>query len=117
MKTNASLVASVPAFAADAPNTTAKAWTYLVYMAADNNLDTWGNFSLDLMKKGLTSDRDINVVVLYDRHGANADLLQVTSAGAVKIADYGEPDMGNPETLRQFLSWAKMRSRPTTMRW
>jgi len=107
MKTNASLVASMPAFAADAPNTTAKAWTYLVYMAADNNLDTWGNFSLDLMKKGLTSDRDINVVVLYDRHGANADLLQVTSAGAVKIADYGEPDMGNPETLRQFLSWGK----------
>jgi len=99
------LVASVPAFAADAPNTKAKAWTYLVYMAADNDLDTWGNFSLDLMKMGLTSDQDINVAVLYDHYGTNADLLQVTSAGVVKIADYGEPDMGNPDTLHQFLSW------------
>jgi hypothetical protein len=99
------LVTSLPAFAAGAPKTKAKAWTYLVYMAADNNLDTWGDFSLDLMKKGLTSDQDISVAVLYDHYGANADLLQVTSAGVVKIADYGEPDMGNPETLRQFLSW------------
>jgi len=99
------LAASVPAFAADAPNTKAKAWTYLVYMGADNNLDTWGDFSLELMKKGLTSDQDISVAVLYDHYGANADLLQVTSAGVVKLADYGEPDMGNPETLQQFLSW------------
>jgi len=99
------LVASVPAFAADAPKATAKAWTYLVYMAVDNDLDTWGDFSLDLLKKGLTSDQDISVAVLYDHYGANADLLQVTSAGVVKIADYGEPDMGNSETLQQFLSW------------
>jgi len=98
------LAASVPAFAG-APNTRAKAWTYLVYMGADNNLDTWGDFSLDLMKIGLTSDQDVSVVVLYDHYGASADLLQVTSAGVVKLADYGEPDMGNPETLRQFLSW------------
>ena len=98
------LTASVSAVAA-APNTKAKAWTYLVYMGADNNLDTWGDFSLDLMEIGLTSDQDVSVAVLYDHYGANADLLQVTSAGVVKLADYGEPDMGNPETLRQFLSW------------
>ena len=97
------LAASVPAVAAAAPDT--KAWTYLVYMGADNNLDAWGDFSVDLMRKGLTSDEDINVVVLNDHYGAGAELVQVTSAGVVKLADYGEPDMGNPETLRQFLSW------------
>jgi Clostripain family len=98
------LAASVPAVAA-APSTRAKAWTYLVYIGADNNLDIWGDFSLDLMKTGLTSDQDVSVAVLDDHYGAGAELLQVTSAGVVKLADYGEPDMGNPETLRQFLSW------------
>jgi hypothetical protein len=82
-----------------------KAWTYLVYIAADNDLDTWGDFSLELMKKGLTNDQNVNVVVLYDHYGVNADLLRVTSAGVVKLKDYGEPDMADPAVLRDFLSW------------
>ena len=41
------------AFASGAPKT--KAWTYLVYMAADNNLDTWGDFNLDLMSVQATN--------------------------------------------------------------
>jgi hypothetical protein len=88
---------------------TEKAWTYLVYMAADNNLDTWGDFSLDLMKKGLTSDQDINVVVLYDHPNAPTDLLQVKSAGVVPLTKYypntDNLDTGVPATLQAFLSW------------
>ncbi len=86
-----------------------KAWTYLVYMGADNNLDTQGGFSLNLLKQGLTSDRDINIVALYDHpNNVPTDLLQVTSKGIIPLhASWlvGNLDTGSPATLQQFLSW------------
>jgi hypothetical protein len=103
------MLVSLPAHALSRPKPVAaqgakEAWTYLVYMAADNGLDTWGDYSLNLMKNGLTND-NINVVVLYDHYGSDAYLLQVTSAGITTISDYGEPDMADPNVLRDFLSW------------
>ena len=104
------MLASLPALTLSRPKPVAaqgtkKAWTYLVYMAADNGLDTWGDYSLNLMENGLTNDANINVVVLYDHYGSDAYLLQVTSTGITTIRDYGEPDMADPKVLRGFLLW------------
>ena len=82
---------------------TQKAWTVLVYLAGDNNLDEWGFYSLNLMAQGLVSDNDVQVVILYDHLGANAELIQVVPGGWERIADYGEVDTGDPNTLRDFL--------------
>ena len=95
---------SLPAFAKRGINPT-KDWTYLVYLAADNNLDSAGSFSLDLMREGMTSDNNVNLIVLLDHYGANADLLRVTPTGVTQLSEYDEPDMANPETLQNFLSW------------
>jgi hypothetical protein len=99
-----SLLLSVPLATAQ-PAT--KAYTFLIYMDGDNNLDAWGHYNLDEMVAGLSNDANIYVSVLYDHLGsAGADLLQVTAgSGVVKIANYPEPDMGSPETLRQYLCW------------
>jgi len=92
------------AASAKGPNTTTKAWTYLVYLAADNSLETWGNFSLNLMEEGLINNTNVNVVVLYDRPDVNTQLLQVTSTGTVVLKDYGANlDTANPATLANFL--------------
>ncbi len=82
-----------------------KAWTYLVYLAADNSLDSYADYSLNLMKSGLTPDANVNVIALVDRYNAPATLVQVTSAGITKLADYGEPDMADPATLQSFLTY------------
>jgi len=106
------LISPVPAFAGHALASTQRDWTYLVYLAADNNLDAAGQFSMDLIKKGMESDKDdnINFIVLYDHFGAGAELLRVTQDGVVQLPepdelDMDEPDTGDPETLHQFLSW------------
>jgi len=103
------VLVSFPALALGNPKPVAaqglKAWTYLVYLDGDNNLDTWGDYSLNLMKNGLTDDANVNVIVLYDHYNNGAYLLQVTSSGITTISDYGEPDMANPAVLQSFLSW------------
>jgi len=103
------VLVSLPALALGNPKPVAahvlKAWTYLVYLDGDNNLDTWGDYSLNLMKNGLTDDANVNVIVLYDHYGSGAQLLQVTSSGITTISDYGEPDMADPAVLQSFLSW------------
>ena len=85
-----------------------KAWTFLFYLDGDNDLDSYGQKNVDqivsAMASDQTSDQKINVIVLYDHLGAPAELLKVTSAGVVKLADYGEPDMGAPATLQKFLA-------------
>jgi hypothetical protein len=103
------VLVSLPALALGNPKPVAaqgpKAWTYLVYLDGDNNLDTWGDYSLNLIKNGIINDTDINVIVLDDHYGSDAYLLQVTSSGITTINDYGEPDMADPAVLQSFLSW------------
>jgi len=103
------VLVSLPALGLGNPKPVAaqglKTWTYLVYLDGDNNLDTWGDYSLNLMKNGVTDDANVNVIVLYDHYGSGAHLLQVTSSGITTLSDYGEPDMANPAVLQSFLSW------------
>ena len=92
------------AASAKGPNPTRKVWTYLVYLAADNSLDTWGDFSLNLMEEGLINNPNVNVIVLYDRPDVNTELLQVTSTGTVVLKDYGANlDTANPAVFTNFL--------------
>lgn len=87
-----------------------KKWTFMVYLAADNNLESYGHEDLDEMK-AVGSDSNINIVVLWDGRGSGdgalyyvknngVDTLTLSDAG---IAD--EPDMADPGTLDSFLQW------------
>ncbi|MBN1945758.1 MAG: hypothetical protein JW797_08775 [Bradymonadales bacterium] len=85
-----------------------KVWTYLVYMAGDNNLDYWGSYSLDLIQQGMTDDSQVHVVVLFDHYQDYAELIVVHPEGLEVLVgrqDAFEPDMGDPETLQRFLEW------------
>lgn len=107
--------------AADVPLENAE-WTIIVYLAADNNLETMGLSDLDEMEKVGSVD-GVNVVVLMDTltategtHwyfvGANQNHIDLESGlndcDCEEVAGGcpGELNMGNPETLTYCLEKA-----------
>ena len=100
------------AFAAPAPS----AWTVLIYMAADNDLEESAISDLEeMMASGAGSA--FNLLVLADRGSvyttsgvggltawAGAKLLSVEGGKLKQVADWGEVDMGSSQTLSRFVA-------------
>jgi hypothetical protein len=91
-------------------------WSMLVYMAADNNLETYGlKDFLEMAEVGST--RDVTIAVTLDRaKGYSTDYGDWTSTkrGLVQKGDrptatwgkdLGEQNMGSARTLSNFLAW------------
>lgn len=90
-------------------------WTFLVYIDGDNNLDAWVPLDIETELAPAGSNQDVSVVVLADR-AATAEWsqtllfyvtqgMQATPENAVE--DWGEANMGDPQTLIDFLEWTK----------
>ncbi len=104
-------------------------WTFLLYLAADNNLEaaTLG----DLREMIAVTDSDeVQIVALVDRSEKHdpsigyskegvgqlpdwttGKLLKIQHKELVELADWGEVNMGDPATLKRFLETA-MKSFP-----
>ena len=80
----------------------------MVYLDGDNNLDPWAWYNLDQMARGLTSARDVTIVVLYDHAGnTGAEKWLVVPGGRRLLGpSVPEPDMGSPATLSSLTAWA-----------
>lgn len=99
----------------------AKNWTFMVYLDADNNLESAGIDDLNEMEmEGSTSD--INVIVQIDRisgyDSSNGDwngakryyITKDYSSGTISstvVQDLGEVNMGLTSTLQNFIQWGK----------
>jgi hypothetical protein len=90
-------------------------WTFMVYIDGDNNLDAWVPLDIETELAPAGSNQDVSVVVLADR-AATAEWsqtllfyvtqgMQATPENAVE--DWGEANMGDPQTLIDFLQWTK----------
>lgn len=94
-------------------------WTVLVYMVADNDLESFAIQDLNEMESSPPS-ASVNLVVEVDRSlyydTSNDDwtgtrryeIARDTDPAAVHstlIADLGELNMGDPQTLADFLTW------------
>jgi hypothetical protein len=89
--------------------TSPSAWTFMIYLDGDNDLDPWGLYTIDLMVRGLAAGGygSVAIPVLYDHEGAGgAEQGVVTAQGYVKLADVPEPDMSSGDTLAAFIEWA-----------
>jgi hypothetical protein len=110
------LWAAVPMPAALAQGPVAQ-WTILVYLDADNNLerDAIDDF-LEMAEVG--SDAKVNIVLQFDRvpgydqrYGDWTGTLRfrvtqgMTPAPGNALADIGEANMGDPQTLIDFVRW------------
>jgi len=81
-------------------------WTFMVYLDADNNLDMFGPINMQQISDGLAPDANVNVIVLMDRLDLPAYTYEVTHEETKTIQSLGEVDMGNPETLTSFVTFA-----------
>ena len=87
-------------------------WTFMVYMDGDNNLEPHWAQDLNRMEK-VGSTADVSIVVLFDRYSTNeASLYYVTKESpptdtivSLQIGNWGQVNMGDPETLRRFITW------------
>ncbi len=90
-------------------------WAYMLYLDADNSLDVKANnvwvvqSDLDeLMSVGSTDD--VSAYVLVDRYAGPANLFKVEKGNLREIANPDlnglEINMGDPATLRAFVSYA-----------
>jgi len=88
-------------------NASAK-WTFMVYMAADNNLDPWAYQNLALMDDVGSSD-DVNIIVLWDGYYAPAYLYKVVLGDIELVGGFplngAEVNMGNWTVLKAFVDF------------
>jgi Clostripain family len=87
-----------------------RAWTVAVWVAGDNNLDSFGAKDLTELKKVGSSD-EIAVVAQFDRagpaqHTRRYVLRPKTTLDADAVDDLGETDTGDPKVAIDFFSWA-----------
>ncbi len=113
------LLSIVIGTASAAPVPKAK-WTVMVYMSGDNNLEDYIVKDLELELAPTGSSADVQIIALADR-GPGYDtsrgdwqstkLYHVTQGmladSASAVADWGERDMGDKQTLIDFVTYAK----------
>ncbi len=82
-------------------------WTFMVYMAGDNNLSSAGDQDLREMRK-VGSTADVNVLVQFDNAGnLGTQRFRVLKGGNDLVQSLGETDSGDPDVLLDYVKWAK----------
>ncbi|MFN3410540.1 MAG: clostripain-related cysteine peptidase [Exilispira sp.] len=84
-----------------------KSWTILVYLDADNNLSSYGDYDINEMK-AVGSDSNINIVVLWDNAGSTHGYYYIQTTGAILLKDVGEVNMGSETTAKNFIDYATL---------
>ena len=114
------LVVSMTGSAFAAPPAAQAKWTVMVYISGDNNLEDYVVKDIETELAPTGSSANVQVVALADR-GPGYDtsygdwqttkLFHVsqgmTAAPENAVADWGEKNMGDPQTLIDFVTWTK----------
>jgi hypothetical protein len=95
------------------------AWTFMVFVAADNNLEDAGLDDVNEMEQVGSTD-EVNILVQLDRsrhydssdgnwNGSRRYRIEQDSSthsiGSPVLADLGDTDSGDPDTLAEFAVW------------
>ena len=79
-------------------------WTWLVYMAGDNNLEGAGRDDLAEMKR-VGSTADVNVIVQFDTEEKKTTRYRVEKNKLKAVQQMPGVDCGDPKVLTQFIQW------------
>lgn len=85
-------------------------WTFMVYMAGDNDLSAAGEADLAEMRRVGSTDR-VHVVVEFDNAGPRGTRrIHVEKDGVGEVVEsLGETDSGSPTVLADFIDWTVTR--------
>ncbi len=118
------LLASSTSFAAESVNLPQpeKEWTFMLFMAADNNLEEASIVDINEIEK-YGSTENVNFVAQIDRNGgysknssekwSGTRRYYITkdkskkTLGSPMLEDLGDVDSASPKTLTEFVAWAK----------
>ena len=114
------LFSTLAGTASAAPPASQAKWTVMVYISGDNNLEAYVVKDIEEELGLVGSNADINILALADR-GPGYDtsrgdwqttkLFYVTQGmladSASALADWGERNFGDPQTLIDFVTWSK----------
>lgn len=113
------LISTLGGSASAAPPTRAK-WTVMVYISGDNDLESYVVPDIETELGAVGSNADVQVIALADRapgyDSSRGDwqttkLFRVTQGMLATpgnaIADWGERNFGDPQTLIDFVTWTK----------
>ena len=97
-----------------------ESWTVMIYLDGDNNLEEAGLEDVNEMEVAGSSD-SLHIIVQFDRIEEYSDLegdwtstkrfrilqdARTDSISSPELDDLGELNMGDPETLSDFITWA-----------
>ena len=114
------LLSTLTGTAIAAPPAPRAKWTVMVYISGDNNLEDYVVKDIELELAPTGSSTNVQVIALADR-GPGYDtsygdwqttkLFHVTqgmtAASENAVADWGERNFGDPQTLIDFVTWTK----------
>lgn len=99
-----------------------KEWTFMIFMAADNNLEAATSIDINEIEKYGSTDK-VNFVAQIDRNGGFSNDSELKWSGARRfyvirdkkpekmtspsLEDLGNVDMADPLALTDFVTWAK----------
>ena len=94
----------------NAPASPEREWTFMVYLAGDNNLEHFGREDLQEMKE-VGSTSEVAIVAQFDRMREGATRRYYLRQGTTLEEDevgppLGETNTGDPGELVHFLAWA-----------
>lgn len=79
-------------------------WTWLVYMAGDNNLQGAGSSDLAEMKRVGSTD-DVNVIVQFDTKANRTTRYRIEKNKLGVLQQMPGVDCGDPRVLTSFIQW------------
>ncbi len=79
-------------------------WTWMIYMAGDNNLEGAGRDDLAEMKQ-VGSTADVNVIVQFDTEKNKTTRYRVEKNKLKVVQQLPGVDCGDPKVLTQFIQW------------
>ncbi|MFZ3048273.1 MAG: clostripain-related cysteine peptidase [Desulfatirhabdiaceae bacterium] len=95
-------------------------WTVMLYMDGDNDLERYISKDINRELGLIGSSTDVNVIAIADRkpgsfrkdgNWTSTKIFYITegmtATPSAAIEDWGERNMGDPETLVDFMNWAK----------
>lgn len=126
IRTSTAIFVAILLFAAISPAfssaPTEKEWTFMVFMAADNNLEAATSLDINELEQYGSTDQ-VNFVAQIDRSGKYSNNSELKWAGARRfyitkddnpdkmsspmLEDLGDVDMADTLALTDFVGWAK----------
>jgi hypothetical protein len=79
-------------------------WTWLIYMAGDNNLEESGHNDLEEMQKVGSTDQ-VNIIVQFDTEENETTRYRIKKGELESLQTMPGVDCGDPEVLADFIKW------------